>query len=689
MVGPRARVRGEDVSRWLVAITLGPLVEFIGAGRRSRDLWFGSQYASDRVAHACRELLKSGSPAPGHNVTLLQPRPERLDVVADTNLLNYRARLPNKVLALVESESAEALSDQLRRVLEKVREGFAGLVEQNLKVDDVAQLLDQDALDRQLSAMRCGDFLELYAAWVPVADALPTAEDRRRVWTLIQARKGARLFTAADFSRPGRPKSDLDPGRDTILRDPAGEPRRGMGERLNRLRVRAGVRQGEQLDAIGLARRLAVFSGTSDVKLPRLPFAPLSRVTADPWLWGAARKAAGERALSVVRSELGTASNGDQDTRDAFFAISSPARDDWAEQRVMDLGLPSSPGFEFGYDASVLFEGGLEAARQAYCGRRIREVQDLLRRLRRPVDRLHEVHGTPEPYYALLTFDGDGVGSALDALDHDGFVRAQRCLDRFADETVKLLGSAWIRGCPFYVGGDEGMAYIPLDRLPFAMAMLGRTFEDLVTRDSVWREATTDAALSLSVGAVIAHVKYDLRAVRAQAAVALSEAKRARREANSGQAWAEIREMPRGGAPRHARDPLEKLAPRLVTWMDLLGRDAAGMSLAQGLMELSGRLGDSEAPASGTVGLELARAMLRDKAKRSGRELPEPLLELARPGGFRNWEHVTLVATELLIAHRIRRSNAQADGRFREADRRALVRGGEDPSGEPGREVRA
>ena len=125
--------------------------------------------------------------------------------------------------------------------------------------------------------------IEFYAAWTPLDHDYPAA--RRHVARLLAGRKTCRDFRPAK-GRAGVPKSSLDGLRESVLKDPKAEPWPAGARR--RLRVR----EGEQLDAIGLVKRTAE---------GHRPCPSVARVAADPWLRGLLA-AHGEGVLEPVSS---------------------------------------------------------------------------------------------------------------------------------------------------------------------------------------------------------------------------------------------------------------------------------------------------------------------------------------------------------------------------------------------------
>ncbi len=123
------------------------------------------------------------------------------------------------------------------------------------------------------------DVVEFYAAWVPCSRDYRA--DRARAMRLLAGRKRCGDFKQPKFADAGLPKSSLDGQRPTVLAGPrAGEPHESYRDRWPKeLRRKLRLSPGEQLDAVGLVKRLGKRRGESDPHYPSL-----ARVAAEPWL---------------------------------------------------------------------------------------------------------------------------------------------------------------------------------------------------------------------------------------------------------------------------------------------------------------------------------------------------------------------------------------------------------------------
>lgn len=177
----------------LIAISVGPVQDFIAAARRTNDLYAGSAMLQYATQAAAREIARAGG---------------RLIFPASAETPGA-----NKILAaLPEGEPrkvCEAAEQAAKRVLVEafdiaLREGLGGVVREDLCRQQLAH------------------FLEFYAAWLPWdgQDATYRAA-RTEVERLLAGRKALREFSQQN--KHSGPKSPLDPARDTVLeRAPAG-----------------------------------------------------------------------------------------------------------------------------------------------------------------------------------------------------------------------------------------------------------------------------------------------------------------------------------------------------------------------------------------------------------------------------------------------------------------------------------
>ena len=233
---------------YLIAISLGPVQDFIAAARRSRDLWYGSYLLSEIAKAAALALHKAGA-------TLLFPSTENeSDLVPGSDFT-----VANKLLALSDKSPQELCSGAKAAAQKQLEEaqGRALIETSRRKVQT----------DTSLMAAQTASFLEFSAVWVPYQPDHKSA--RSKVELLLAARKTVRDFEQYNLGS-ARPKSSLDGFRETVLH-PNQRPRKLFESNL---------KSNEQLDAIGVVKRFAGPFGTR-----RMPeFDSTTDVAAQPYV---------------------------------------------------------------------------------------------------------------------------------------------------------------------------------------------------------------------------------------------------------------------------------------------------------------------------------------------------------------------------------------------------------------------
>lgn len=585
--------------QWMLAISIGPVGHFIAAGRRSRDLWWGSTWLSMLVQELARYAKQHG--------TLILPRPDTV-TNADNLTSKHGGRVANKLLIRVSGEETEVaiLAADLRTL------AHTWLADRVCPALDRARdvIGEESRFIAQVKAIAAGDFVEFRAGWV-----LDTGDFQ----TCVKEARRRCDATPRIFRRPksweGSSKCDLDPGRDNVL-----------SEKNTAQRARLGIRESEALDALYLARRLDFFTSVAPGKRP---FPPLARVAMEPWLLGAQRARRGVLDWIIAQLDAAKAS-------EDFFAWCSPA-----------MNPCDDSGANFPFDSSFMLEGEVDA-RSLEMGRQGLEPNALLA-LRPAIQRLHAQCGAPIPYYALIEMDGDGVGAELAKLEETSWELAIDALNTFSSNAIGMLAKHG--AVAFYAAGDELLLYAPVDT---ALALV----KDLV---DAWKDGPQLrlSSTSLSAGVVFAHVKDDLTATRHAAHAALSAAKDAR--AGDGVAYLRVEERPRGGAPRGLTGPLLKLTAELIaraTALDERGDDPLSLRTAHILDEHIQRLDPSEASVTLAQGALIRQIGKPKDSEPTGRPaLRETVL------GLKTREDMEAMRDSLLIAARVGRVASQREVR--------------------------
>lgn len=460
--------------RYLVTLSLGPVQSLIEAARRTRDLWCGSWLLSESARAAARVLHEAQPgclifPCPEHPDEELQPQREPGDSANIANILRAEVELPDAAAARLLCEQAKQAAAQ--RLIE-LGEQARGTLKVKLR-DEVWQA-------------QIGDLLESFAAWSEIPDGPDGySQASARLGATLAARKATRDFRpAVPLQTPGLPKSSLDGAMETVLPKPEEWPE---GHRDRR---KLGLSRGEQLDALGVMKRMA-----GNVE----QFTPYSRVAADPWI--RALDADQQCALSaayepIVQSELATRVSGN---RGAYGA------------------LP--------YDAQMLYDFRLDNALAAKGeGADDPGEREALLKLQKVMRSLLDEKGAPVPYAVILKADGDRMGALLQQAKRAEDSRAiSKALHNFASSVRELVRDH--HGHAIYSGGDDVLALLPLPEAFACARALAQAFVKALEPVAQSLQLNANDYPTLSVGLAIGHLMEPLGALRQRAGRAEHRAK--------------------------------------------------------------------------------------------------------------------------------------------------------------------
>jgi CRISPR-associated protein Cmr2 len=443
------------MSRCLLQISIGPVQGFISAARRTRDLWFGSYLLSEISKAAAKAVKDKGGDLIFPNWSGLSP--EQID--------SEECSAANVILAEIDDEKhAENASRAAREAaeakwLEFVEEAFAVLRHYVMK----------DAWECQKNGV-----IEFYSAWSPFGESSNSyPEARKNASRLLAGRKNIRDFAPWE-GKAGVYKSSLDGLRESVLKP------RENNEELNIRGIR--IKNGEALDLVGCVKRAAGQKVDGETRA----FPSVTRIAVDPWIRGLEKKCAGSENLSA-----------------AYKSLNALCKSLAAKKVLSSYGSDSFP-----YEGTALlpqrysdFLGGLDPAD-------VEAVKGLQKELEGVVAKLHKCHKPMDPYLAVLMADGDKMGKAIASLETPGDHRAfSENLSRFAVDAREIVKKHF--GYCVYTGGDDVLAFLPLDTmLPCARELhdaFGDLWETGQKKDCHFKED-----LTLSVGLAVGHALEDL-----------------------------------------------------------------------------------------------------------------------------------------------------------------------------------
>lgn len=254
-------------------------------------------------------------------------------------------------------------------------------------------------------------------------------------------------------------------------------------------RRKLGLGSGEQLDALGVIKRMAVGADQ---------FTPYSRIAADAWI----RELAPEQ-------------------RERINEQYEPIRElDLATKCTGNGGIYT----DLPFDGELLFDFRLQNAINEYQRwfpegvARLQRLREVLIAIGRQLDPKGQTIGAPVPYAAILKGDGDHMGRLLSqARTIEDSKAISEALHRFAS-SVRLI----VRNCnghAIYAGGDDVLAMVPLTSAQDCAKALADEFrvqmQDVITRLDL--KIPADEKPTLSVGIAIGHVMEPLGALRQRA----------------------------------------------------------------------------------------------------------------------------------------------------------------------------
>ncbi|WP_006786735.1 type III-B CRISPR-associated protein Cas10/Cmr2 [Thiorhodospira sibirica] len=450
--------------RYLVTLSLGPVQTLIEAARRTRDLWCGSWLLSESARAAAQVLHQAHPgclifPCPDDPDVELQPQREPGNSANIANILRAEVEL-------ADGDAARALCEQAKQAAAQ------RLIELGEQARGKLKVKLRDAVWQA----QINDLLERFAAWVEI----PEGEDGYQkasvqLGATLAARKATRDFCpAVALNTPGLPKSSLDGGLETVL------PKHWHEE--HRARRQLGLSRGEQLDALGVMKRMA---GTVE------QFTPYSRIAADPWI----------RTL-------------DAEQRDALCAAYEPMVQSGLATRVSgNQGIYA----DLPYDAQMLYGFRLENALAAKGEDAAQpKEREALLQLQKVIRSLPKDKGAPVPYAVILKADGDRMGALLQQAKQADDSRAiSQALHGFASSVRKLVRQH--HGHAIYSGGDDVLALVSLPEAVGCAQTLAKAFETALQPVAKSLDLAADQYPTLSVGLAIGHLMEPLGALRARA----------------------------------------------------------------------------------------------------------------------------------------------------------------------------
>jgi len=540
---------------YLISLFIGPVQDFIAAALRTRDLWFGSYMLSEVSRAAASAMAKADS-----QVQLIFPLQESIN--------QKEANIANRIMAMVHGDMA--LAKQLGAAGKKAARDRMGVFFTEA-YSAAGQIANPCPVVQEIWNIQADpdDLLELYFTAVPFTGDYKTT--RKRLDQLTFARKNSREFrqsTASPYDDVlfGKPKSSLDGRRETVLVDIKELDSKNQVRAMRKLRLR---NKGEQLDAMGLVKRLA--GGKVE------QFTPTTRIAVDPWIRSVRKTEAGKESIAKICEKFDRLA-------DKEAAVVTRVKGN--ESIYQDMP----------YDAGLLYPGPLGTAIR---DSENEEEKKILRRVQSILSSIWNLHSKPCPYYAMILADGDFMGDLLkEATNKEDHQAISTALAKFAGDVPRLTRSC--RGHCIYAGGDDVLLMVPLDKALELADLLQQAFSQYMRKIA---EKMGQKVPTFSVGLVMAHMQTPLGRVRRLVAEAEELAKGT--ESEQPRNGLGILIAPRSGADIRVRIRWDSdTLAHFICLVDLYRNELLPAGFAHELQTLSHALPESE-----DDGLDVVRSL--------------------------------------------------------------------------------
>ncbi len=488
-------------------MSIGPVQQFVGQARRTRDLWAGSFLLSWLAGQLMAAVMRRGGQVLFPVVGTVQAPDDPLlaAILGSRSERPPIGTLPNRFKASVPEAFDPALAahdarQAWRRLAECVWDQF------------VAGTADRGRGTRAIYERQIDGFWDLQ--WVIGADPGDGSDgawlDRRKNWrSHWPPREGGDHCTAmGDWQEI----SGFVRGRQRHLQD-------AFWIDLQRTVGRLDIRDGERLCAVALVKRLFPKLGATRQeraigwRLGAANWPSTAYMAAVPWLMHASAKAERRSKLSGYVREIEQCVG-----PDTFAQLRS--------ERATRLPGLESLAEDADLDGNLFLEAALANPRVTPLTRLCstdnadREDPDAetRHRLREALQALgRAVGGSAQPFYALLLMDGDRLGSLLRQNDERSVSAALARFVRRVPGTV-----AGRNGVTVYAGGDDVLAMVPVTSAVECAVKLRRDYDEAfqpLQLDATGRRSTASAAI------VFAHYHCPLRDVLMCAHAQLDTAK--------------------------------------------------------------------------------------------------------------------------------------------------------------------
>jgi CRISPR-associated protein Cmr2 len=426
-------------TQYLWNISIGPVQDFIAAARRTRDLWFGSYLLSEITKNIAQKIIELKG-------DLIFP-------IISSDDLNKDVSISNVVLCILPTENPQ---ETQKILIESAKIRWRNICEEIEKILSKEPTFNKTLWDRQIT-----DFLEIYIAWKQYEEKGYYSQIYGRLMQIFTARKSIRDFDWY-LGADRHPKSSLDGSREAVM----------DLTKINDLNLKNRIRpaMGEQLDAIGLVKRL----GNQKTIFPSV-----SRIALEPWINYIIQNQTPEIKNHLDRIQQLLNQENSFSTKSGNYYL------------------------EFPFDGQIFFKNNEEVDKKDE--ELFKTVLDRVEKLKKMKINNSRI-GDPSPYFTILQADGDKIGAALASIQSiENHKKFSQTLSDFSKNVRNLIETRY-KGVCVYSGGDDILAFLPVHNfLDCAREIYNQFSQKMVLLKNFLKPVPT-----LSVGISIGHYNEDL-----------------------------------------------------------------------------------------------------------------------------------------------------------------------------------
>lgn len=344
---------------------------------------------------------------------------------------------------------AEITCDDPSIVIQNARTAWKAFIEKQAykalaKMKEIKNL----KINEELFKKQVGDYGEFYSVYCEFTGEYISL--KAELEQLLFARKRAKFFETPQWDGWGIPKNSLDGLREAVTGD-------------NQTEIQGLLKKNERLDAMGCIKRFAPLAEKKKGNY----FDSLADIALTPWL----NKVEGNTEYFLKLKEFESSIKSNPGITKSYR--NNPSR-------------PASCCLQIQPDFFYSLQGEIDPTS-------FQLLKTLISK---------QYAGEPGKYAVVLVGDGDKIGDALNQMsspeDHRKFAHRLSLFAKNIRKEIEQQGGSLV-----YAGGDDVMAYVPLDHCIECADMIRIQFRESMT--SLFQELDIDSIPTFSIGMTIVH----------------------------------------------------------------------------------------------------------------------------------------------------------------------------------------